>query len=202
MEGLEDLNLIIRNEVVKDYYAVEAMTRDAFWKEDKVAEKGYGCDEHFLAHQLRLSPDFVPELDFVAELEGEIVGNIMYTIATLKLSNGTELEVLNFGPLSVAPKFQNQGIGSALVSYSLDQAKKMGFDAVIIFGHPNYYPRFGFREAKEFNISTKDDQNFPAFMAMELFEGSLHGLGASFHESSAFTMDPKEVIEYERLFNQ
>lgn len=196
------MNLVIRNENEKDYFAVEAMTRDAFWKEEKVVEKGYGCDEHFLAHQLRLSSDFVPELDFIAEIDGEIVGNIMYTIATLKLSNGTELEVLNFGPLSVAPKFQNKGIGSALVRHSLEQAKALGFDAVVIFGHPNYYPRFGFKEAKEFNISTKDDQNFPAFMAIELFEGSLHGMGATFHESSAFTMDPEDVIAFEQKFNQ
>lgn len=200
-EGLNSLNQMqIRLETENDYRAVERITRDAFWKEEKVKDMGVGCDEHFLAHQLRTSKDFVAELDFVAEIEGEIVGNIMYTIATLKLSNNTELEVLNFGPLTVAPKFQNKGIGSSLVRHSLEEAKRLGFDAVIIFGHPNYYPRFGFKEAKEFNITTKDDKNFPAFMALELFEGSLHGMGASFHESEAFTMNPARVVEFDKIF--
>jgi len=192
--------MVIRLETENDYTEVERITRDAFWKEEKVKDMGVGCDEHFLAHQLRTSKDFVAELDFVAEIEGQIVGNIMYTLAKLLLSNGTELEVLNFGPLTVAPKFQNQGIGSALVRHSLEEAKRLGFDAVIIFGHPNYYPRFGFKEAKEFNITTKDEKNFPAFMALELFEGSLHGMGASFHESDAFIMDPASVIEFDKKF--
>lgn len=81
----------------------------------------------------------------------------------------TELEVLSLGPLTVAPKFQGKGIGSRLVRHSLSVAKILGYDAVIIFGHPTYYPRFGFQEAKEFGISTKEGKNFPAFMALELF---------------------------------
>lgn len=194
------LNFTIRNEEERDYRAVESLTRKAFWKEEKVAELGIGCDEHFLAHQLRMSEDFVAELDFVAEYEGNVIGNIMYTIGSLHLSNGTELEVLTFGPLSVEPQYQRKGVGSALVTYSLEEAKRMGFDAVVIFGHPEYYPRFGFKEALEYNISTKDDKNFPAFMALELFEGSLHGMGASFHESSAYKMDPKAIVEFDKLF--
>ena len=194
------MNVIIRREEETDYQVVERITREAFWKEEKAKEKGYGCDEHYLAHVLRQSPDFVPELDLVAEVDGQVVGNIMYTLAKLKLTNATELEVLNFGPLTVKPEFQNQGIGSALVKYSLEEAKKMGFDAVVIFGHPNYYPRFGFKEASEFHICTKEGKNFPAFMALEIYEGSLHGLGASFHESEAFQMDPEKVKEFDLQF--
>lgn len=194
------MNLTIRQEEEKDFKIVEKITREAFWKEEREKEKGYGCDEHYLVHVLRQHSGFIPELDLVAEIDGQIVGNIMYTLATLKLSNGTELEVLNFGPLTVKPEFQKQGIGSALVQYSLEEAKKMGFDAVVIFGHPSYYPRFGFQEASVFHISTKEGKNFPAFMAIELFEGSLHGLCANFYESEAFQMDPEKVKEFDRHF--
>jgi predicted N-acetyltransferase YhbS len=190
----------IRLEVENDWKEVERLTREAFWKEKNVQEKGIGCDEHYLAHILRTSPDFLQELDFVAVMDDQIVGNIMYTVSTLELTNGTQLEVLTFGPLSVKPSFQNQGIGSALVTHSLKEAKRLGFDAVIIFGHPNYYPRFGFKEAKEFSITTKDGENFPAFMALELFEGSLHGLSASCHLSDVFDMDQAKAIEFDKEF--
>ena len=94
-------NLTIRLETEKDYRAVEELTREAFWNVYKP-----GADEHYFVHMMRNHPDFIPELAFVLEKDGEIVGNIMYTTAWLEDENGNRKEILSFGPLCVAPKYQ------------------------------------------------------------------------------------------------
>ena len=94
----ERINLTIRLETEKDYRAVEELTREAFWNVYKP-----GADEHYFVHTMRSHPDFIPELAFVLELDGKIVGNIMYTKAWLEDENGERKEILSFGPLCVAP---------------------------------------------------------------------------------------------------
>ena len=85
-------NLIIRNETEKDYRAVEELTREAFWNVYKP-----GADEHYFVHMMRKHPDFIPELAFVLELDGKIVGSIMYTKAWLEDETGARREILSFG---------------------------------------------------------------------------------------------------------
>ena len=87
-------NLTIRLETEKDYRAVEELTREAFWNVYKP-----GADEHYFVHTMRSHPDFIPELAFVLELDGRIVGNIMYTKAGLEDEFGERKEILSFGPL-------------------------------------------------------------------------------------------------------
>ena len=89
-------NLTIRLETENDYRAVEELTREAFWNVYKP-----GADEHYIVHKMRNHPDFIPELAFVLEKDGKIIGNIMYTKAWLEDENGTRKEILSFGPLCV-----------------------------------------------------------------------------------------------------
>jgi len=194
------LDIILRLEQEKDIDIVEQLTRKAFWRDERIEKIGLGCDEHYLAHTLRLAPEFVKELNFVAEINGELAGNIMYSISHIELEDGSLHEVLNFGPLSVLPKYQKQGVGSALMRHSLEVAKRLGYGAVLFFGHPTYYPRFGFKEAKEFGVTTKGGKNFPAFMAMELIEGDLTGKQGRFIESSLFEVNKNEAITYDKKF--
>ena len=194
------MEMVIRLEKEDEWREVELLTREAFWSTERIEKIGVGCDEHYLAHTLRTAPEFVPELDFVAELNGRIVGNVMYSMAHVLLYDGTRHEVLNFGPLSVLPEFQKQGVGSALMRHSLKAAAQLGYGAVIFFGHPTYYPRFGFKEAKEFNISTCKGNNFPAFMAMELIYGDLQGITGTYHESPLYNVNPDKAKEYDALF--
>ena len=98
------MDLIIRNEKINEYRTVEELTRDAFWN-----LYAPGCNEHFVLHNLRNSADFIPELDFVAEKEGQIVGQIVYNRGVIKDKQGTEKKVIRFGPVSVLPAFQKQG---------------------------------------------------------------------------------------------
>lgn len=102
-------------------------------------------------------------LVFVAEIQGKIVGHIIYSNAYIQKPNGTKVNVLNFGPLSVHPQYQKQGLGTALMKHSIEIAKSLGYGAILFFGRPEYYPRFGFVEAKEFNITDCNGYNYPAF---------------------------------------
>lgn len=170
------MDINIRLEQPKDFDEVNNLTREAFWNLHCP-----GCDEHYLAHILRKSPIFVWELDFIAEAEDKIVGNIMYCKATVK-NDIEEFEVLTFGPLSVLPEYQKKGIGSKLVLHSFDIAKQFGYKSVLIYGSPDYYRRFGFKNAAEFGISTKEGENFDAFMAIELVKDGLKGVTGRFFE--------------------
>lgn len=194
------MKIVIRLENEDDWREVELLTRKAFWQKERINKIGVGCDEHYLAHTLRKAPEFVPELDFVAEADGQLVGNVMYSKAYVQMPDGTRHEVLNFGPLSVLPEYQKLGVGSALMRHSLKTAARLGYGAVIFFGHPSYYPRFGFKEAKEFNITTCNGDNYPSFMAMELIYGDLDGVTGTFHESPLYNVDPQKAKEYDAKF--
>ena len=123
------LPIELRPESPADFRAVEELTRNAFWN-----HHAPGCDEHYLAHILRESSDFVPELDYVAVHAGKVVGNIMYTRAKIVLDRGGEREVLCFGPLAVDPAFQGQGVGGALIERTKTLARELGYKAILIFG--------------------------------------------------------------------
>ena len=194
------MNIKIRLEKKDEWRQVEVLTRKAFWKEGKIKEIGIGCDEHYLAHTLRVAPEFIPELDFVAEVDGKLVGNVMYSSAYVLKPDGSRHDVLNFGPLSVLPEYQRQGIGSALMNHSLMVAKEMGYGSVIFFGHPTYYPRFGFKEAKEFGITTNWGTNYPAFMAMELIKGDLNGVTGKYYECPLYEVDDEKAREFDKEF--
>jgi len=95
------MDIMIRQETKNDYRAVEELTREAFWN-----LYFPGCIEHYLVHQMRDHADFLEEFDFVAECDGKIVGNIMYTKAWLVDETGKEMDIVSFGPISVLPEYQ------------------------------------------------------------------------------------------------
>jgi len=189
------MNMIIRNEKEEDYRAVEELTREAFWNLYVP-----GCAEHFVLRSLRNSRDFIPELDFIAEKEGQIVGQIAYSRGIIKDKHGAEKEVISFGPVSVLPAFQKQGIGSALIIHTINLARAMGYPAICIYGDPRYYSRFGFRCAEKYEIKTADDKFAVALQVLELKQGVLNYMSGRFIESDAFQVDPKKLTEYDSTF--
>ena len=183
------MNVCIRLEEQEDFKMVEKLTRAAFDTPDRVERSKINCPmEHYMVHQLR-KKDGIMELNFVAETDGQIVGHIIYSHAYILQPDGREVAVLNFGPLSVWPELQRTGIGSALMKYSIEEAKRLGHGAILFFGHPDYYPRFGFVEAKEFNITDRNGKNFPAFMAMELQNDYLKDVTGKFIEADIYDDD-------------
>ena len=189
------MEVFIRNERLEDHFTVENLTREAFWNLHVP-----GCDEHFLVRKLRDSEDFLPELNFVAEADGRIVGNIMFSRSRVVGRDNQSFETVTFGPVSVLPEYQRQGVGRALIERGLESAWASGHRAAIIFGSPAYYARFGFRSGKEYDIRTSDGKYAAALQALELFPGALKGVCGRFLESEAFEMDPKEAEEFDKLF--
>lgn len=133
-------NIIIRNETEADYQLVEDITRKAFYNIYIP-----GCMEHYLVHVMRPHEDFIPELDFVIEVDGQVVGNIMYTKTKLVDEAGQEKEILTFGPVCILPEYQRRGYGKQLMEYSFEQAIKLGYEAIVIFGDPANYVSRGFK---------------------------------------------------------
>ena len=192
-------NLTIRLETPTDHRAVEEMTREAFWAFWEPNQTI--CTEHLLVHRLRSALSFVSELDFVAELNGKLAGHIIFTKSKVVDGAGQEYETLTFGPLTVRPEFQSKGIGQALMRHSFAEAKRLGFRAVLIFGHPDYYPRAGFRRAAEFGITTSDGQNFDPFMAYPLYDGALDGIhGRYFLDPVYDQLTQEAALEFDKSF--
>ncbi len=189
------MDIFIRPEESKDYRIVEELTREAFWNLHVP-----GCNEHLLAHNLRSCGAFVSELDFVAESGGEVAGNIMYCRSKVIREDGTEHEVLTFGPVSVWPKLQSKGIGAALIRHSLTVAADMGFTAVLIYGDPAYYVRFGFKPAQAYDIRTAHGRFHQALQALELVPGALNGISGRFCEDEAYNVDDAELEAFDATF--
>ncbi|MFH1381776.1 MAG: N-acetyltransferase [Chloroflexota bacterium] len=189
------MDVVIRNESENEYRTVEELVREAFWNLYVP-----GCSEHFVLHNLRKSVDFVRELDFVADKDGRIVGQIAYTRGLIKDEKGAGKEVVSFGPVSVLPAFQKQGIGSALIIHSLDIARQMGYPAICIYGDPRYYSRFGFHCAEKYEIKTADGKFAIALLALELQPGVLNSMPGRFIESAAFEVNENEFARYEAGF--
>ncbi|GEM_PF-211773 len=185
----------LRYETPADFRPAEELTKQAFWNLHVP-----GCDEHYLLHLLRGYEAFVPELNFVAEDAGKIVGHIVYAKAEIRLDAGGSAEVLTFGPVSVLPACQRRGIGSRLIRHTLALAKEMGFRAVLIYGDPEYYRRFGFEAAEKFGIGSSGDMVTPALQALELAEGALTGCAGRFFEGSAYDIDPAAAAAFDKDF--
>jgi len=193
------MNLTFRPETPADYHAVDNLTREAFWR---LSDPGQQItDVHLLVYRLRLAPSFIPELSLIAERDGVMAGHILYTKTKIVDDQGTEHAMVKFGPLSVLPAYQNQGIGKALMRRSFDVAKKLGYRAVFIFGHPDYYPRVGFRRAAEFGVTTSDGSSFDAFMAYPLYDGALDGITGKFYYDPVYDqLTEKDALEFDKRF--
>ena len=170
---------VIRLETPDDYRAVENLTREAFWNQNVP-----GCDEHYLVHTMRSHADFIPELDFVLEADGEIIGNIMYTKSKLVDKDGNEKKCLSFGPLSILPAYQRKGCGKMLVEYTFKAAAEMGYDVIVIFGNPDNYVGRGFKSSRKYNVCLEGDRFPAALLVKELKDGALDGRRWYFHEST------------------
>ena len=193
------MDIKIRLETPADYFEVEEITREAFWQFWEDDRKI--CDEHMLVHKLRNVDAFVPELDYVAEIDGKIVGHIIFTKSWIEADDGKKYETLTFGPLTVLPECQSKGIGRALMQHSFAKGKELGFRAVIIYGIPDYYPRVGFKRAAELDLTTADGSTFDAFLVYPLYEGALDGIrGKHDFDPVYMQLTQEETLEFDKRF--
>ena len=164
--------MLIRKESEKDLPAVHSLNLAAF--ESAV--------EAELVDVLRKQAH--PLVSLVAEAEGTVVGHILFSPVTL--SGYAHLKIMGLGPMAVLPAMQRQGIGSALVDAGLEACNKLGFGAVVVLGHPAYYPRFGFVPSTHYHIKCEYDVPDEVFMVLTLQPNYLQGVSGTIHYHEAF----------------
>ncbi|MEH7385296.1 N-acetyltransferase [Bacillus sp. JJ1521] len=175
------MKTVIRQERPKEYHNTEEVVRRAFLNEE-YSDK----TEHFLVNRIRKSDAFIPGLSLVAINDDEIIGHIL--LSNIRIVDGDRsVESLALAPISVTPEFQRRGIGSHLIHAALKKAKELGYQSVIVLGHKEYYPRFGFKQANLWNIKAPFEVPNDVFMALELAEGSLENVQGVVKYSSAFS---------------
>lgn len=184
--------LNIRNERESDYKNVEDITRKAFYNVYVP-----GCMEHYLVHIMRGHEDFIPELDFVIEVDGQIVGNIMYTKSKLTDEGGTEKEIVTFGPVSILPKYQRKGYGKMLIEHSLKRVAELGYEAVVIMGSPANYVGSGFQCCRKYNICVEKEKYPAAMLVKELKPGALDGKLWFYSDSPVMNVDEREAQAFD-----
>lgn len=152
------MELKVKQENKLDYNAVYNINKLAFGEEGEAK----------LVELLRNSKAFVPELSLVATIGSNIIGHILFTKIKIIDINQNEFESLALAPMAVNPEFQKKGIGRQLIKTGLDKAREMNFKSVIVLGHKNYYPKFGFKPTKKWGITAPYDVPTSAFMGLEL----------------------------------
>lgn len=190
--------MIIRLEEEKDYFETENLTREAFWNVYRE-----GCFEHLIIHNLRKDKSFVKELDYCIEIDNKIIANIVYAKGKLKLENGNIREILIFGPVSVLPEYQKKGYGEKLINYTIEKAKELGFDAIVIMGNPNYYKKFGFESCSKYKIyyeGIDKKEETPFFMIKILNDNNIENLKGIYSDPDCYKADEKELEEFDKKF--
>ena len=162
----------IRNETPADIEAVRSLNLAAF----------DGAAESRLVDGLRENAE--PLISLVAEDDGVIVGHILFS--PVIHSQDAELKMMGLAPMAVMPDRQNAGIGSALVESGLERCKELGVAGVIVLGHPNYYPRFGFVPSSTYDIVSEYDVPEGVFMVLELQDGALQDKAGRVHYHREF----------------
>jgi putative acetyltransferase len=155
----------VRVETDADHDAVETIHRAAFGQ----------AEEARIVRALRGSQAFLPELSLVAEHGGQIVGHILFSKLLIRGEKG-DTPGLALAPMAVLPERQGRGIGTELVRRGVDEARRLGHEIVVVLGHPDYYPRFGFTPADDRGVRPPFDCPREAFLVLELVPGALQGV--------------------------
>lgn len=167
-------NYSIRVEEERDYSTVESLVRESFWNVYRP-----GCTEHYVLHHLRSNPDFIPELAFVMEADGKIIGQNVFVKAQITKNDGTAFPILTMGPICIANEYKRKGYGKILLDYSLEKAKALGYGAVCFEGNIDFYGKSGFYFASKFGIKyhgLPEGMEADFFLCKELKTGYLDGI--------------------------
>ena len=171
------MNVIIRSEEAGDKTGIRRVNDLAFGQPV----------EGKLIDNLREKAGFLKELSIVAELDGEVVGHILFF--PIHISDGEVFHLsLSLAPLAVIPDQQKKGIGLQLTEEGLKVARELDFSSVLVIGHPEYYPKAGFSKASGFGLQCPFPAPDEAFMAIELIEGAFNGV-------SGMALYPEEYSE-------
>ena len=192
-----DLEFNLRRECEDDYFKVETLVRNSFWNICRP-----GAYEHYIVHNLRDDRSFIGDFAHVIEKDNEIIGYVCYSIGKIHTNNNiTDAVVL--GPIAVDERYQNKGLGSRLIEYTLNLAKESKIPFVFVIGDENYYSRFGFQSASRYNVfldGTDLNGENPFFMIRIFDVNAISFKNAIFKNPDAFNVDEEDVDEFDRRF--
>ena len=191
-------NIIIRLEKKEEYREVETMVRESFWNVYRP-----GCLEHYVLNQLRDDPAFVPELDFVMEQDGKLIGQNMFMRANIKADDGRDIPIMTMGPICITPELKRKGYGKILLDYSLEKAKELGCGAVCFEGNIDFYGKSGFTTASTFGVryhGLPEGEDASFFLCKELIPGYLDGITGEYATPQGYLVDEAEVEEFDKKF--
>lgn len=194
-------DIIIRRETSADFRTVENLVRESFWNVYRP-----GCAEHYVLKCMRDAEAFVPELDFVMEKDGRIIGQNVFVKAEIRCDDGASFPILTMGPICIAPDLKRQGYGKRLLDYSLARAAEYGAKAVCFEGDIDFYGKSGFSVASSFGIRYHGlpegaDDSF--FLCRELLPHALDMIRGEYATPSCYFAaeeDPAAFGRYERDF--
>ncbi len=191
-------DVTIRLETSSDNRDVETLIRESFWNVYRP-----GCSEHYVIHVLRNDPAFIPELDFVMERDGRLIGQNMFMKTVINADDGRTIPVLTMGPICVTPELKRRGFGKKLLDFSLEKAAAMGFGAVLFEGNIGFYGKSGFDYARKFGIRYHDlpegaDDSF--FLCRELALGYLDGITGVYQTPKGYYVEDADVEAFDRQF--
>ncbi|MBQ9082232.1 MAG: N-acetyltransferase [Clostridia bacterium] len=188
----------IRLERKDEHRAVEHLIREAFWNVYRP-----GCLEHYVIHQLRNDLAFVPELNFVMEKDGQLIGQNMFMRAHIQTDDGQQLPILTMGPICITPVYKRQGYGKILLDYTVAKAAEMGFGALCFEGNIGFYGKSGFTYASRFGIryhGLPEGTDTSFFLCKELIPGYLHGVTGVYGPPEGYFVDEAAAEAFDRQF--
>ena len=189
---------IIRLERTEEHRETETLVREAFWNVYRP-----GCLEHYVLNQLRNDEAFVPELNFVMEKDGRLIGQNMFMRAVIKADDGSDLPIMTMGPICITPELQGEGYGKILLDYSLEKAAELGCGALCFEGNINFYGKSGFTYASEFGIryhGLPEGADASFFLCKELKKGYLDGISGEYTPPRGYFVDEAEAEEFDKQF--
>ena len=188
----------IRLERKEDHVEVENLVRESFWNVYRP-----GCYEHYLLNQMRDAEDFVQELDFVIEKDGEIIGQNVFVKAKIKADDGREIPILTMGPICIAPEYKRQGYGKILLDYSLEKAAEMGAGALCFEGNIDFYGKSGFTYASAFGIryhGLPEGEDASFFLCKELIPSYLDGITGEYATPQIYFVEEADVDAFDQKY--
>lgn len=195
---MEENDIIIRREREDERRAVEELVREAFWNVYRP-----GCMEHYVLHELRRDPNFIPELNFVLEKDGRVIGQNVFVRAVIRADDGREIPVAAMGPICIAPEWKRQGCGKRLLDFTLEEARKFGIKAVCFEGNIDFYGKSGFDYASQFGIryhGLPEGEDASFFLCKELEAGYLDGVTGEYAPPECYLVDEGEAERFDALF--
>ncbi len=189
---------IIRLERKEDRAKVEELAREAFWNVYRP-----GCLEHYVLYTMRNAVDFVEELDFVMEKDGEIIGQNVFVKANIKADDGRVIPIMTMGPICIVPAYKRQGYGKILLDYSLEKAAEFGAGALCFEGNIDFYGKSGFTYASDFGIryhGLPEGEDASFFLCKELIPGYLEGITGEYATPQVYFVDEAEAEDFDKRF--